>query len=231
MSETTLEIQLRTTGGTTTARAVRRAGLIPGILYGRGREPLPFQVEMPVLRTALSGDAGRHAVLHLTIPGEPRPTPAIMKDYQVDPVRDRLIHVDLLAISMTERIVTPVAVHLEGEAPGVGVGGVLEQPNVEVEIEALPGDLPDAINVDISALGVGDSIRLVDIEPPAGVSWASDPETVLATVLQSTTAEDLVQIDEEEPDEVADAAEAQLAEHGEQTITGNADDAAPGEPA
>ena len=151
MAETTLQIQPRETGGSPTARAVRRQGLVPGILYGRGREPYPFQIDVPTLREALSGEAGRHAILQVSVPGESSPTPAILKDFQLDLVRDRLTHLDLLAISMTEKITTTVAVHVEGEAPGVvDDGGVLEQPVHEIEVSALPGDVPNVITVDIS---------------------------------------------------------------------------------
>jgi large subunit ribosomal protein L25 len=196
MSETTLEIQPRSLGGTPVARRLRREGLVPGVLYGQGRDPLPFQVELPKLRAAMTSEAGRHAILQLTIPGEPRPTAAILKDLQLDPVRDRVTHIDLLAISMRERIVTPVAVHVEGDAPGVTAGGVLETPVNEVEIEVLPTQMPDAIVVDISGLEVGGSIRLGDVPAPEGVTWSSDPDTVLVTITASTTAADLESIDE-----------------------------------
>jgi large subunit ribosomal protein L25 len=213
MADTTLKIQPRTLGGSTAARHLRRQGLVPGILYGRGREPYPFQIEVPALREALSGDAGRHAVLQLTVPGEAAATPAILKDYQLDPLRDRLTHIDLLAISMTEKITTLVAVHLEGEAPGVtNDGGVLEQAVHEVEVSALPGDLPDAINVDISGLGAGDAVRIADVTPPRGVEWAVDPDTVIAAIILPTTME---QIEAEQAAEAEAAGEAPVAEPGE----------------
>ena len=213
MAETTLQIQPRETGGSPTARAVRRQGLVPGILYGRGREPYPFQIDVPTLREALSGEAGRHAILQVSVPGESSPTPAILKDFQLDLVRDRLTHLDLLAISMTEKITTTVAVHVEGEAPGVvDDGGVLEQPVHEIEVSALPGDVPNVITVDVSSLGTGDTIKLGDITPPSGVEWATDPETVLATILQPTTMEDIE----------AEAAEGEAAAEGEEPAEGEA---------
>jgi large subunit ribosomal protein L25 len=202
MADTTLKIQPRTIGGTTAARATRRQGLVPGILYGRGREPYPFAIDVPTLRAALSGDAGRYAVLQVSVPGESVPTPAILKDFQLDPVRDRLTHLDLLAISMTERLTTTVAVHLSGEAKGVTDGGVLEQQVHEVEVSALPGDLPDAIEVDVTTLGIGDSIKLGDITPPRGVDWAADTDTVVATIIQASTMEQI---------EAEQAAEAEAA--------------------
>lgn len=207
MSQTTLDIQPRELGGSPVARHLRRQGLVPGVLYGRGREPLAFQVEQPRLRAALSGDAGRHAVLQLTIPGESGPVPAILKDHQVDPVRGIVTHVDLLAVSMTERIVAPVALHVEGEAPGAAEGGVLDVTLTEIEVEALPGDLPDAIVVDVSGLHVGDSLKVADLEAPAGVTLASDPDTVVATVVGSTTAQDLEAVDDDLAADTAQEAE------------------------
>jgi len=223
MAETTLKIQPRTAGGSTAATALRRQGLVPGILYGRGREPYPFQIDVPTLRQALSGDAGRHAVLQVTVPDEATATPAILKDYQLDPVRDRLTHIDLLAISMTESITTLVAVHLHGEAPGVDQGGVLEQAIHEVEVSALPGDLPDAVEVDVSSLNIGDSIRLADITPPAGVAWAADPDTVVASILQPTTMEQI------EAEQAAEAEAAGLAPAAAEEPEGGSEAPAPAE--
>ena len=149
MAETTLQIQSRDTGGTPVVRAVVAAGWCPASSTAAAASR-PFQVDVPSLREALRATpaprdpAGAGA-------GRGPPTPALLKDYQLDPVRDRLTHIDLLAISMTEMIMTPVAVHFEGEAPGVtDDGGVLEQPLHELEVEALPANLPDAIIVDIS---------------------------------------------------------------------------------
>jgi large subunit ribosomal protein L25 len=197
-----LVLEPRTPGKSKHARDLRLAGKIPGILYGRGGTPVPFQVDVPPLRAALSGEAGRHAVLKLSVPGRKGDTHAVLKDYQLDPVRDRLIHVDLLEISMTESIVAPVSVRLEGEAPGVRDGGVLEQSSHELEVEGLPGDLPTEIVVDISELVAGHAIRVSDLTAPAGVVFKTDPDTVVATVLQATTMEQI---------EAEQAAEAEAA--------------------
>jgi len=116
---------------------------------------------------------------------------AVLKDYQLDPVRDRLIHIDLLEISMTEKIVSTVNVRLEGEAQGVKDGGVLEQASHELEVEALPADLPPEIVVDVSELVAGNAIRVADISLPAGVAFKSDPETVVAAVMQASTMDQI----------------------------------------
>jgi large subunit ribosomal protein L25 len=199
---TTLQIHPRTPGRSQDARALRRAGLVPGVLYGQGREPLSFQVAMPDLRAALGHEGGRHGVITLSVVGENATVPAVLKEFQRDKVRDRVSHLDFLAISLLEKLTTTVPVHIEGEAPGTIEGGVLDQPVHEVEVEALPGDLPEFIHVDVSALELGHSIKLSDIEPPAGVSWVSDPDTVVAAVLAPTTMEDI---------EAEQAAEAEAA--------------------
>ncbi len=187
----TLVLEAREVGKTKHARAARKAGKVPGILYGRGAEPVAFVVEIPALRDALSGEAGRHAVLKLEVPGRKGDTHAVLKDYQLDPVRDRLIHIDLLEISMTEKITSSVSVRLEGEAQGVKDGGVLEQASHELEVEALPANLPPEIVVDVTALVAGHAIRVSDVTLPEGVVFKSDPETVIAAVMQATTMEQI----------------------------------------
>ena len=187
----TLVLEAREVGKTKLARASRAAGKVPGVLYGRGADPVAFEVEIPALREALSGEAGRHAVLKLQVPGRKGDTHAVLKDYQLDPVRDRLIHIDLLEISMSEKITSTVNVRLDGEAQGVKDGGVLEQASHELEVEALPGDLPAEIVVDISELVAGNAIRVADISLPAGVVFKSDPETVVAAVMQASTMDQI----------------------------------------
>jgi large subunit ribosomal protein L25 len=213
----TIELHPRTPGKTREARALRRAGQIPGILYGLGKEPTPFAVDVPALREALTGEGGRHAVFELTIAGRRGSLNAVLKDFQVDPVRDRLIHVDMLEISMTEKLVAAVVVRLEGDAPGVRDGGVLDQPLHELQVEALPADLPAELVVDVSALEIGGSIKVADVAAPAGVTIVTDPEASIATIVQATRVE--------EPEAEAaegEAAEGEAAEGGEPAASGEA---------
>jgi large subunit ribosomal protein L25 len=186
----TLELHPRSPGKSREARALRHAGQIPGILYGLGKDPTPFAVDVPALREALSGDGGRHAVFELTIAGRRGSLHAVLKDFQVDPVRDRLIHVDMLEISMTEKLVAAVVVRLEGEAPGVRDGGVLDQSLHELQVEALPSDLPAELVVDVSGLEIGGSIKVADVAAPAGVTMVTDPEASIATIVQATRVEE-----------------------------------------
>jgi large subunit ribosomal protein L25 len=204
MERVQLEVEAREPGPSSAARALRRSGKIPGILYGAGREPSPFAVAITVLREALTGDAGRHAVLDVTLPGERAAVPAILKEFQLDPIRDRVTHVDLLAIRLDEPIEARATVNLIGEPRGVKLdGGVLEQPTHEISVLGLPADLVDHVDVDVSDLGVGDSLKLTDVATPEGLTLTGDLDLVIATVTGSSPVEA-----PEDEGAAADAAEA-----------------------
>lgn len=178
-----LEIEARETDGTATARAVRRTGKIPGVLYGNGREAFPFAVESRHLREALASAGGRHAILEVKVPGAATPVHAFIKDMQLHPLRDTLQHFDLLEVRMDRAIQATVPIVLIGDAEGVKTyGGVLAQNAHDVTLEALPGDLPEHVEVDVTALNIGDSIKIGDLAPIAGVTYVGDPDTMLASV-------------------------------------------------
>ena len=208
----TLELQPRTPGKTKAARAARKTGMIPGVLYGRGNDPVPFQVDRPVLREAINRAGGRHAVIKVKVPGRKVATHAILRDIQLHPVRDNVLHIDLFEISMSEKMIATLTVHLVGDAAGVRDGGVLEQQVHEIEVEALPGDLPSDITIDVSGLEAGHAIRISDLTAPAGVEFKSDPDTVLAAIIHATTM---------------DAADAEAAAEAAATAVDAAVDAAP----
>ena len=201
MERVPLEVEAREPGPSSAARALRRTGKIPGVLYGAGRQPSSFAVATTVLREALTGEAGRHAVLDVTIPGEKAAIPAILKEFQLDPIRDRVTHVDLLAIRLDQPIEARATVNLIGEPRGVKLdGGVLEQPTHEIAVLGLPSALVDHVDVDVSDLGVGDSLKLTDVETPEGLTFPGDLDLVLATVTGSSPVES--------PEDEAAAAEA-----------------------
>jgi len=191
MDRVTLEVQARTPGKSSAARALRRQGVIPGVLYGNGRDPVPVQVAATALREAITGDGGRHAILDVRAPGSEQAAPAILKDFQVDPVRGVLTHFDLLSIRMDQAIDSVTTLTLVGDAEGVRLGGgVLDQPTHELHIKGLPAALPEHIEVDVTALAVGDSIHLRDISPPAGIAFTDDGDLVLASVMAPTRMEE-----------------------------------------
>jgi large subunit ribosomal protein L25 len=199
MERVTLEIEARTPGKSSAARAVRHSGKIPGVFYGNGREPQAIAVESRALRVALSGEGGRHAILDVLAPGAKTATPAILKDIQVHPVRDTLMHFDLLEIRMDQEIASRSSIMLVGEPRGVRIeGGVLDQPTREVGVSALPANLPDNVPVDVSELGVGDSLRVSDLPVLEGVTYTDDPDTVIVSITAPT------QLEVEEPEEAAE---------------------------
>jgi large subunit ribosomal protein L25 len=191
-----LEVTEREGRGSSDARRLRREGLVPGVLYGRGKTPHVFFVPERDLRRALSGDSGLHAILDVVLAGQKTAHPAVLKDYQQEVPSGRLAHIDLHEVRLDQPIQAQVAVDLVGEAAGVKEGGVLSQVNREIRVEALPLEIPDHLELDVSAMAIGDTLRLVDLPAQEGVTFLDDPEeTVLATVTAPTV------IVEPEPEE------------------------------
>jgi large subunit ribosomal protein L25 len=222
MERVTLEIEARTPGKTSAAQAVRRSGKIPGVFYGNGRDPQAIAIDARALRHAIHDAGGRHAIFDVVAPGAKGRTPAILKDIQRHPVRDTLIHVDLLEIRMDQAIASVSSVVLVGEPRGVAMdGGVLDQPTHEVSVTALPANLPDHVEVDVSELGVGDSIRVSDLPALEGVTYNDDPSTVVASVTAPTQLEE-PEVEEGEEGEAA-AAAGEAAEAASEADTGDAE--------
>jgi large subunit ribosomal protein L25 len=169
-----------TSGGSRATRRLRRTGQVPGVLYGGEGEPVSFTVDARELRHAL---AARGAVLDLEIDGSSQP--AVLKDAQYHPVRGETMHIDLLRVRLDVAIHATVPVELTGgeEAPGVVQGGVLDQITREVNVEALPTDIPEVIQHDVSTMEINDTIYLSALTAPKGVTLLDDlEETTLATL-------------------------------------------------
>jgi large subunit ribosomal protein L25 len=200
--------------GSRETRRLRKQGLVPGVLYGR-EAPVSFSVEERELRRALTGKAGLHSILDVEIDGTGSAHASILKDYQLDKVRGGVTHIDLLEVHLDRPIHASVTVHLIGgeDAPGVREGGVLSQPLRELNVEALPLEVPEHFDLDVSHMGMGDTLRLADIVVPAGVTLLDDLETVAATVTAPMR--------EEEPEEVEGA-------EGEEGVEGEAGEGAEG---
>jgi large subunit ribosomal protein L25 len=212
----TLDVEDRPERGTRAAKRLRREGYVPGVVYGgKDGDSTSFKVNWRDLRQVLAGSA----LIDLKVGGKTRPV--IVKDQQQHPVRDELLHIDLLEVRLDEKIQTQVSVHLEGseEAPGIKEGGVLEHVTHQLNIEALPTDIPEAIHVDVSGLEIAATMHLSEISPPAGVTFLDDPEeTILATVVVPTEVEE-PEIEEEtelvgEEGEEVEGAEAAEGEEG-----------------
>jgi large subunit ribosomal protein L25 len=175
----------RSVEGSRSTRRLRREGLVPGIVYGGGGEPETFAVDARLLRNTLAHSG---AVLELSIDGGTA-TPVIVKDVQNHPVRGQAIHVDLLRVNMNEPIHAVVVLDLQGGelAPGVTEGGVLSQGIRELNIMALPDNIPDTIPHDVSDLEMNATVMLSAVTVPEGVTLLDDPEeTVIATITPPT---------------------------------------------
>jgi large subunit ribosomal protein L25 len=202
-----LEVQEREQRGTRVSRRLRKDGIIPGVLYGRGNKPHPICVPERDLRRVLTGDHGLHAILDVVLEGQKSTHASILKDYQVDPIRGKIEHFDLQEVRLDQPIQSDVVIELIGESVGTKAGGVLSQVNREVRVEALPMEMPDRLELDISAMEIGDTLRLSDLPAREGVTFLDDPETVLANVTVPT------RVEEPEPEEVE-------GEEGEEGVEG-----------
>jgi large subunit ribosomal protein L25 len=203
---TTLTVQAREELGSRNTRRLRKQGFVPGVLYGRG-EPVAISIEERELRRALTGAAGLHSILDVQIDGKGSKHASILKDYQVDKVRGGVVHVDLQEVRLDQTITASVSVHLVGgeDAPGVREGGVLSQPLREIQVEALPLEIPEHIDLDVSHMATGDTLRIGDIAVPDGVTLLDDAETVVATVTAPTR--EVVEEEAAEGEEIAEGEE------------------------
>ena len=190
-----LSVREREGRGTGDARRLRREGMIPGVLYGRGA-PHAICVEERELRRVLTGDHGLHAILDVSLDQQKTTHASILKDYQVHPVRGFVTHIDLQEVRLDQPIQAQVVVELVGDPEGVKEGGVLSQVQREINVEALPLEIPERVELDVSGMAIGDTLRLADLPAHEGVTYLDDlEETVLATVGAPT------QIVEPEPEE------------------------------
>ena len=223
-----LSVREREGRGTGDSRRLRREGLIPGVLYGRERAPHAICVDERELRRVLTGDHGLHAILDVTLDDQKTSHASILKDYQVDPIRGHLIHIDLQEVRLDQPIQAQVVVELVGDPEGVKEGGVLSQVQREINVEALPLEIPERLELDVSEMAIGDTLRLADLPPREGVTYLDNPEeTVLATVTMPTQIVE-PEPEEEELEEGAELPEGAEVPEGEEAPEGAAE--APAEP-
>jgi large subunit ribosomal protein L25 len=211
----TLNVAERTDFGSRPSRRMRRSGLVPGIVYGGGGEPRPFQVAERDARTVLLHGG---ALIDLQFDGA-SPTPVVIKEQQRDPVRGRLIHLDLLEVKLDQAIEAEVPIELLGteEAPGVKEGGVLEHVTHQITIEALPTAIPESIAADVSGMTIGDTLQLSSISAPEGVDFAlgegvDADEVTIATLSPPRVEEEPEPELEEEAELIGEEGEGEAAE-------------------
>ena len=213
MDRVSIVVKHRDVTGTRAAKRLRREGLIPGVLYGHGKDAVLIALDPHRLRDALTTDAGTHAVLDVTVEGQKRAHKAIVKELELDRVKHNVIHVDLQEIRLDETIESAVTVRFEGEAKGVKLGGLLDETMREVNVKAVVTAIPEHLVVDISELGIGDTATVADLHAPDGVEILHEQDEVLCSVLMPRKAE--VALGEVEEGEEAAAAEPEVVGKGE----------------
>jgi len=189
MSELTLTAAPGRTTGTSSSNRLRGEGRIPAVVYGQGIEAVSVSVDRRELRAALHTDAGHNALINLEVGSARHLT--IVKSLQRHPVRNDVVHVDFIVVNRNEAITVDVPIVLVGEAHEVEIAqGTLDQVLYSLSLQALPGNIPNEITVDVTALTVGDSIRVGDLSLPDGVSTEIDPEeaVVMAALTRAAMA-------------------------------------------
>jgi large subunit ribosomal protein L25 len=224
MERVKLEVQPRVDVGSRAVRRLRKQHLVPGVLYGHGKAAHPLTVDERVLRDAVSGPAGLHAVMDISFAGQKTSHTAVVKEYQLDGVKRVVTHVDFQEVKLTDPIEAEVTVVFEGDAAGVMVGGVLDVLMREVTIKALPMAIPERLVLDVSALEVGDVGHVRDLVLPEGAEILNDPDEVLCSLMMPRVA-----VATEEEEEAAAEAAAVAEAAGPEVISEGSDEEAKAE--
>jgi large subunit ribosomal protein L25 len=200
-----LHVSKRSTIGKNEARRERATGKIPAVLYGSKKPTIPISVDRKALTDAFRGGGGGNAIFLLKLAGTDQARHVMIKELQQDPVSRKALHIDFVRIEMTEKIRVKVSVEVVGLAAGVkNEGGILDFVTREIEVECLPGNIPEHIPVDVTALAIGDAIRISELAQLEGVTVVDDPEKVVVHVTHPTT--------EKEPEVAAAEAAAEITE-------------------
>jgi len=223
-----LEAQPRVAGDKNDARRVRRSGKIPAVLYGAGKQSLPVSVDPRQVSRILHSQSGYNTIFDLTLDGER--TKAMIVDWQYEPIKGALLHIDLKRIAMQEKLRVNVPIVLKGEAAGVKQqGGILEQIAREVEVECLPDDIPTSIEADVSELVFGKVMRIADLKHSDKVKFLSDPNQPVAHII--SVKEEVAPTPEAAAAEAAAApAEPEVIKKGKQETEEEGAEAAPEKP-
>ncbi|HSE84024.1 MAG TPA: 50S ribosomal protein L25/general stress protein Ctc [Thermodesulfobacteriota bacterium] len=219
MAQSTLMVKKRTRIGKGGARKTRKEGAIPAVIYGRETSPISLTVDPGELKKALATEAGENTLLELHIQdsdnGEEVTKLAILREVQYNHLTNRPIHFDFLEILLKEKIKVEVPIRIIGKAEGVKEGGILEEIRREIEVECFPNQIPNVFEVDVSKLGIGDSIHISDLPVSEGVEILHDPEDTIVTVLAPRVEEEAKPAAEVEA-EAAEAEEKEGEEEGDE---------------
>jgi len=216
MEQIELNAQQRVGRGKGFARKARRNGLIPAIIYGPKTDPIPLTFDALNLQKALKSLVGKNAIINLIIEGQGKSIKkvGILKDYQIDPLKRTYLHADFYEISMDAKITVSVSLHLVGKPVGLDNGGILNHILREIEVECLPSNIPDSINVDVSGLDLGHSIQVSTIPFEKGIELLTDAKLTIATVVAPAEEKEEVVEEEEAGAEGEDVSEPDVKEKG-----------------
>jgi large subunit ribosomal protein L25 len=203
-------VHKRDVTGTRAANRLRKSGLIPGVLYGHGKDATLIAIEPHALRDALGTSAGTHAVLDVTFEGQKRGHKAIVKELELDRVKSTVIHVDLQEIRLDETIETTVSIHFEGDSKGVKAGGMLDESTREVTVKGIVTAIPEHLVLDISELDMNETLKVSDLQVPEGIEVLAEADEVLCSVLPPRKVEEEEGVEGEEAVEAEAAAEPEL---------------------
>jgi large subunit ribosomal protein L25 len=216
--EITLDVKPRTETGKGPASRYRASGLVPAVFYGPSAEPVSLLVDAKQMSQALHTEAGGNVLINLNVEGTSRLT--VAREVQRHPIRGTILHVDFVNVARDRKIEAQVPLHLVGDSHGVHEGGVLDQHMHELHVEAVPTDIPTAIEIDISGMGIGDTIHVSDVKAPRGVEILTPAEEMIAAVVEPrvVTEEELTGIAPVETEaELAEAAAQEPSEGSEES--------------
>lgn len=226
MSEVSLRAQAGRTPGSRESRRIRRQGLVPAVVYGHDVDPVPVSVDAHDLHLALHTEAGSNAIISLDIEGGETLT-TMARVIERHPFRSEYRHVDFVTVDLTKKTIAEVNLHFEGTPVGVREGGVFSPRRTTVQVEALPTEIPSFIELEVSEVEMGDSLRVEDLPEIEGVVYMEDLEAVVMSVTApaaeieeeeeevALTAEELAGLSEEELAELSDEERARLEEGAE----------------
>jgi large subunit ribosomal protein L25 len=212
MSQVSLRARAGRKPGSRESRRIRRTGEVPAVVYGRELDPIPVQVDSHDLHTVLHTEAGTNAIITLEIEdGDTLTTMA--RVIEKHPFRNEYRHVDFVTVDLTRKIVAEVVLHFEGTPAGVKEGGVFSPRRTTVEIEVLPTEIPSYIELDVSEVEIGGSLRIEDLPDLEGVEYLEEPDAVVMSV--TVPAAEIEEPEPEEP-ELLEGEELEEGEEGEE---------------
>ena len=218
MAENALTVEMRGSAGKGVARKLRAVGRIPAVFYGRREAAVPITLDPRSLRGLLEGsEAGMNTLINLHVEGGGalEGKTVLIKELQRDPVWGQYLHADFYAVDLEQTVEVSVPIHITGRAAGVELGGILDHALRELDLGCLPLAIPKQVEIDVSALEIGDSLHVRDIVLPAGVTLRSDPDLPVVSIVPPSVSEEPTPTEEVVEGEGVVPAEGEAAAEGE----------------